>query len=238
MTIKKWYAAALLLMVSTPGVAAQGPSPVAGRWEGAVSVPSIELAVVVDLDTTKDGTWIGDIDIPQQQARDVPLTGITVAAGSVTFEISLGPATARFEGKVSEDGNTMTGTMSQGGVGYPFTLKRTGKARVVVVAKSAELPARFVGRWEGTLNTPAGSVRLVFLLGNSDGAGRGTVDSPDQGTSGLVLSDIVVTGDSLSARLRVAAAAFTGKLGEDGKTITGEWAQGGLTLPLVLKKVP
>ena len=224
-----------LLLFSSASLAQTTPSP-AGHWEGSISVPSMELKVLVDLALNADGKWIGDIDIPQQATRDLPLKGISVAGSTVSFELTAGPGEPKFRGKMSDDGQTISGDFMQAGNSFPFTLKRTGEAKVFVPAKNAELPPSFVGKWEGSLQTMGGNLRLVFHLANKDGSAGGTIDSLDQGSMGIPIDEISATDGTIKISVRIITGSYTAKLSEDGKTLTGEWSQGGATLPLVLTK--
>ncbi len=231
--INSCFCALVLMPGASPAQTA--PSP-AGHWEGSISVPSMELKVLVDLALDTGSKWIGDIDIPQQATKDLPLKGISVTGNAVSFELTAGPGEPRFQGKLSDDGQTISGDFVQAGNSFPFTLKRTGEAKVFVPAKNAELPAGFVGQWEGSLQTMGGKLRLVFHLANKEGAANGSIDSLDQGAMGIPMDEISVTNGALRISVRVITGSYTGKLSEDGKTLTGEWSQGGATFPLVLTK--
>ena len=225
----------LLLAFSTASAAQTTVSP-AGHWEGGIAVPSMELKVLIDLALDAGGKWIGDIDIPAQRVTDMPLKGISVSGSAVGFELSMGPGEPAFQGKLSEDGNTLSGDFTQGGNTFPFTLKRTGEAKVFVPARNAELPTGYVGKWEGSLETPGGKLRLVFNLANKDGSASGTIDSLDQGAMGIPMNEISATNGAIKIAVRIVTGSYDGKLSEDGKALTGEWSQGGATLPLVLTK--
>ena len=224
-----------LLVFSSASLAQTTVSP-AGHWEGSISVPSMELRVLVDLGRNAGGQWIGDIDIPQQATKDLPLKGITVAGNAVGFELTAGPGEPKFQGKLSDNGQTISGDFVQAGNSFPFTLKRAGEVKVFVPAKNAAVPAGYVGQWNGSLATMGGKLRLVFHLANKEGSARGTMDSLDQGAMGIPLDEISVANGSLRITAPIISGSYTGKLSGDGKTLTGEWSQGGATLPLVLTK--
>jgi hypothetical protein len=80
------------------------------------------------------------------------------------------------------------------------------------------------------------SVHLIFILSNKDGFAVGTIDSPDQGAMGIPISFISAGENLLKIEVKLIPAGYNGKLSEDGKTLTGEWSQGGKTFPLVLTK--
>jgi len=81
---------AVLTLVSVQATPAQD---LAGHWEGAIELPGTKLAVDVDIVKLADGTWKGDISIPLQSAKDLPLTGIKAEGTNVVFVISGIPAT-------------------------------------------------------------------------------------------------------------------------------------------------
>ena len=142
-----------LLVFSSISLAQSKLTP-AGRWEGSIVAPSGELKVVVDLDRDSDGSWIGDIDIPQQGVVDLPLKSISVSNNAVTFELPAGPGGPRFQGKLSDDGNALAGEFMQAGSSFPLSMKRAGEAKVQPAARNPELPEKFIGKWEGSLETP------------------------------------------------------------------------------------
>ncbi len=231
------YCFALFLAFTAVSVAQTNKGP-AGHWEGSIKTPAGELRLLVDLDRDASGTWIGDIDIPDQMVKDLFLRNITVTGDAVTFALPAGPGDPVFKGKLSPDGSTISGELSQGGGTVPFSLKRTGEAKVVLPEKIPALPEKIMGKWEGTLNTPDGSLHLIFNFSNKDGLGEGTIDSPDQGAKGIPMSSITVNDSTVKIGVQVISGEYKGKLGEDGKTLTGEWSQAGATLTLVLTKKP
>jgi pimeloyl-ACP methyl ester carboxylesterase len=95
--------------------------------------------------------------------------------------------------------------------------------------------------WEGTLKAGAVEIRLVFhLFKQKDGSYAGTLDSPDQGATGLVLDEVSVKADKVRLELTGVlggAMVFEGKRSQDGKEIAGDLKQGGQAFPLKLKRV-
>ncbi len=130
-------AAALLSLaaaLAVPGpVAAQEADArpaAAGHWEGAIELPGSALPVTVDLAPGPDG-WRGEVDIPAQGARDLPLDDVQVAGDSVVFSLSGVPGTPTFRGTVSTgDTTTMAGSFIQSGRTFPFSLSRAGPAEL------------------------------------------------------------------------------------------------------------
>lgn len=224
------------LIVCSAASAAQTAVSPAGRWEGSIAIPTGDLKVIVDLDRDAKGTWIGDIDMPEQAVKDLPLRNVSVSGESVSFGLSAGPGDPTFKGKLSEDGATISGDFFQAGGSVPFSLKRTGEAKVYLPDKIPAIPEKFTGKWEGKLETPVGSYILVFNLSNKDGSAIGTVDSPDQGAMGIPMSMISPGENTIKIALKLISTEYNGKLSEDGKTLTGEWSQGPGNYALVLVK--
>jgi len=97
--------------------------------------------------------------------------------------------------------------------------------------------SRIDGSWEGTLEAGAMRLRIVFhLRQEAEGRFSGTMDSPDQGASGIPLSSVRLEGDSLLVEVRAAAGAYAGALSPGDTVVAGIWSQSGLRLPLRLRK--
>jgi len=122
--------AALLLVFSA---AAQSGPTLAGHWEGTLDLPGQKMEVNIDF-AAKDGGWTGDISIPLQKAVDLPLTGIVLEGNKATFKIKDAPGDPTFQGELSADGKKITGTFTQNGRGFPFTLELGGDSSAKVLA--------------------------------------------------------------------------------------------------------
>jgi hypothetical protein len=66
--------------------------------------------------------------------------------------------------------------------------------------------------------------------------GKLTVNA-DQGAKGLKVDSVALEEGTLKFALKAAAAEFSGKLNEERAEAVGEWKQGGVALPLALKKM-
>ena len=93
------------------------------------------------------------------------------------------------------------------------------------------------GLWQGTLKVPGGELRVVFHINKAaDGKLSATLDSPDQGATGIPVADCSFSNGRLKLAVRSIAGSFEGTLKNDS-TIEGTWTQGGASLPLVLKRI-
>lgn len=99
-----------------------------GTWQGSLQVPQApggQLRVVFKVSTTEKDTLqatLYSIDQIAQGARPANASSVSLQGSAVKIEIKLMAAT--FEGKMSSDGNTITGTWSQGPMPLPLVLTR------------------------------------------------------------------------------------------------------------------
>lgn len=108
---------------------------------------------------------------------------------------------------------------------------------LALAAQPSQVASPFVGTWEGKLVTPGGSLRVVFHVASQpDGSLKATMDSPDQGATGIPVNRAAAETNTLRLESQMIQGSFYGSLDKDG-TLTGQWTQGGGTLPLVLRRV-
>ena len=95
------------------------------------------------------------------------------------------------------------------------------------------------GLWLGSLEIPGGSeLRILFnISARPDGLINATMDSLDQGVSGIPVETVTYKDDNLRLEVKSLRGIFEGTLREDGKTIEGEWKQAGSVFPLVLNHI-
>ncbi len=157
--MKKMMSVAVLLMLVVFIPAAETPA-LTGHWAGAIELPGSKLEIDCDFSIQPDGSWLGDISIPVQKAKDLPLTGIAVKGSEVTFAISGIPGEPVFKGSLSTDGAAIAGDFVQGGNSFAFRLQRAGSA----VEKARAALAAFdetVAKGLKELNVPGVAVAIV-----------------------------------------------------------------------------
>jgi hypothetical protein len=230
------HLATLICAILPAAFAQTGP---AGHWEGTLQVPNREIQVVVDLAQDAKGLWIGTFSQGNQNAPSVPLADIKVADKNVKFRIAAGGPNAPDFDCTLENPDSMSCTLTTPGGTLTSALKRTGEAKVDLPKSSPAVSAELEGNWEGALDTPNGSLRLVVHFKNQpDKTVKATLDSPDQNSMDLPLTDIVQNGTAVAFQLRLVNGGFKGTLNKEATQLAGEWTQGGNSLPLTLKKSP
>jgi pimeloyl-ACP methyl ester carboxylesterase len=105
-----------------------------------------------------------------------------------------------------------------------------GQASVVPESKAR-------GSWLGTLEIGPTKLRVVFKV-DVDSAGNlsAVLDSPDQGATGIPVSSVSLSGDSLFLAVMAIGGGFAGRIEPGDSTISGTWSQGGMALPLMLRR--
>ena len=110
---------------------------------------------------------------------------------------------------------------------------------VVVFAATQEqtAPVKPEGDWRGTLDAGTAKLDLILHVVRKDGTLTATLDSPDQGATGLAVDSIAVSGKSLRFEMKSLGADYEGVFSSDGTQIEGEFRQQGQKLPLTFKRV-
>jgi hypothetical protein len=105
-----------------------------------------------------------------------------------------------------------------------------------VIARSADSPPTVVGVWQGRLG-PGGALRVLFHISrNNEGVLAATLDSPDQGATGIPTDTVRVTSDTLYIAVNAIGGSYQGVLKAAGR-ITGTWSQMGARMPLNLERI-
>jgi pimeloyl-ACP methyl ester carboxylesterase len=110
-------------------------------------------------------------------------------------------------------------------------------ARFAVQAQETGQKAKVDGIWLGTIKAGAADLRIAFHVSAKDDKLSATLDSLDQGVKGLKVSDITFKDGVLRMEVKLAGAVYEGKLNNEGTEIAGTWMQGGVKVPLTLKRV-
>ncbi|MGA2002630.1 MAG: hypothetical protein ABSG70_04570 [Terriglobales bacterium] len=111
---------------------------------------------------------------------------------------------------------------------------RAGSAQ----STAAERP--IVGDWEGTLNPGAQPKKriVVHIAVAQDGTLSGTIDYPDDDSSGIPITAITSKRGALHFESETSMVVYEGNMSQDKSGISGTWKQGGKALDLTLKRTP
>jgi len=102
---------------------------------------------------------------------------------------------------------------------------------------AAQSGSRVAGSWIGALQIGPAQLRIVFhITADSAGTLAATLDSPDQGATGIPVSSVLLKGDSLWLAVIAIGGGYAGYVEPGDTGIAGTWMQGGMSLPLALKR--
>ncbi len=99
-----------------------------------------------------------------------------------------------------------------------------------------EAVRKIEGDWEGVLDAGTVKLRLVVHVVRKAGALSATLDTPDQGHTGLPIDTFTLSGASVRFEMKSLGGVYEGQLAEDDSQIEGNWSQSGQTFPLLLKR--
>ena len=147
----------------------------------------------------------------------------------------LGTINGAYEGTVNKDRTAIAGTWSQGQAALPLTFNRA-QPQAAAPAPRPAAPTDIDGTWQGTLDTPAGNLRILFKIANMDNGLTATVQSPDQSPLWMPTTSVTRTGNKLTIVMKGLGASYDGEINAGKDTVSGTFTQGGGSVPLVIKK--
>jgi len=227
---------AALLLFPESFLMAQITVDPSGHWEGMVQIPNMEMKIEIDLAKNSKGELAGTFGNPAQNVKGLPLSTVAVEGRSVRFVLKAGKEVSTFAGTLSSDGKSISGDASQGAESVPFSLTRTGDARIARAPKSPPIGKELEGTWNGTLDMGERHVRLALKMANQpDGTATGTIVSLDG--SGMELP-IAMTQKASSVTIDVTSVgiSYVGVLNAEGTELVGKWTEGSAVLPLTFRR--
>ena len=203
----------ILAAAFVPPLRAAEQPTLAGHWAGAIELPGTKLDFDLDF-AFAAGAWTGDVTIPLQNARNLPLEGVAVDGTKVTFAIKDVPGAPTFKGEFSPDGLKITGQMIQGGQSFPFSVTKEAVDPAAKAAAALEGFDEIVEEGLKALKVPGLAIAVIKDDKVVYAHGFGVKD---------VEKKLPVTPDTIFA-IGSSSKAFTvfalGKLVDEGKV---EW---------------
>lgn len=233
----------LSLVWSSSLTMAQKQAGPAGRWEGSIDMQFMKMDIIVSLSQKADGTWAGTISIPAQGFNDSALSNVSVNGSIVSFAMPGVAGDPVYKAKLSEDGQMLSGEITQAGRTATFKLERRTEAesaarQMYSATPEKGLPGQSIeGSWQGTLDAGGGLRIVIKIKKASDDSLTARLDSPDQKITDLLVDATTFKDKSLHFELTRLNAGYEGKMSQDGSEISGHWEQQGVQLPLTFKRL-
>ncbi|HMG85155.1 MAG TPA: hypothetical protein VK574_05405 [Terracidiphilus sp.] len=218
--------------------AAQAASPtvtqqsIAGDWAGTLKAGPAELRLVLHITAAKDGSLTATLDSVDQGANGIPINTVTLKEGKLNLDVQAVKGT--YDGTVTKDASEINGTWSQG---QPLELSfKRAQPQAAAAAPKLAAPSDIDGTWQGSLDTPKGTLRILFKIVNTETGLTATMQSPDQAPVWMPTTSVTRSGGKITIDMKAFGASFEGQINAAKDTIEGTFNQGGGSLPLVLKK--
>ena len=214
---------AISVFVIVPTLFAQ--QSLVGHWEGNINIRGQQLIINVDFRSSGD-TLTATIDIPQQNARNLPLKAVMFHAPRVFFELPAGPGLAVFDGQLKD--STISGTFTQAGMEGTFLLHAaTNLPEVAEEPPEALKP--IVGVWNGAINAMGKLLHMSMTFKTKGGALKASIDIPEQNATDIPLTNVRFDAPRLHCELPagLGVAVFDGTLA--GDSLKGPFMQAGIT---------
>lgn len=207
-----------------------------GHWEGALRTQVGELAFEIDLAKNAAGDFAGALNQPSEHLKGLPLDGIAVDGQAIRFQVKGARDERAFQGEISADGQSISGDFRQSGYSVPFSLLRTGEAKMEPPVKNAAVGKELEGVWNGTLDARGKQVRAVLTLTNlPDGNATGSILTVDDGLE-IPIATIAQKAANVTLDLQAVGASFSGSLNREGTELAGTYTRGPLSLPLTFRR--
>ncbi|MGA8088210.1 MAG: hypothetical protein WCA10_12945 [Terracidiphilus sp.] len=215
---------------SQSSAAATAP-PIAGDWSGTLNVGAAQLRLVLHLAAAKDGSLTATLDSVDQGANGIPVNSAILTGSKLSLTVDAVHGT--YEGTVNKDTSEITGTWTQG---QPLELNfKRAQPETASAAPKPAAPSDIDGTWQGSLDTPKGTLRILFKIVNMDTGLTATMQSPDQSPNWMPTTSVTREGSKLTIDMKAFGASFEGQINAAKDTIDGSFTQG-MSIPLVLKK--
>jgi hypothetical protein len=228
---------AALLLLPAPPLSAQVAADLSGHWEGTIQVPNMEVKIEIDLAKNSKGELAGTLGQLAQHLKGLPLANLVVDGRSVSFQVKGSAAGERaFKGALSADGTSISGDFTQSGYTMPFSVTRTGDARIETAARNAPIGKELEGTWNGTLDVNGVQRRLVLTMSNQpDGTAAGIFVNVDEGLE-IPIGTITQKASSVTLDVPSVGGSYSGALNPEGTELIGTLTQGPTTLPVTFRR--
>jgi len=114
-------------------------------------------------------------------------------------------------------------------------MKKTVLIAFVILTSLSIFAQDISGKWNGILNVQGTQLRLVFNITRADNGYSSTMDSPDQGATGIPVTSTSYENSILKLEISTAGIQYEGTLDKEN-VFVGTFKQAGQSFPLNLTK--
>jgi len=127
----------MMALAALPGNALQAQN-ITGNWQGTLQAGQQKRRIVfkIELETDKLQATLYTVDQPN------PPLATTITRNGSTVKMTIPSIAGAYEGKLNADGNSITGTLSQGGAQLPLNLARATPGTAWAIPEPPPPPKR------------------------------------------------------------------------------------------------
>ena len=222
---QKVKAVAVFMAIFSIGTFSQAQD-ITGQWDGVLSVQGVNLRIVFHINKTGE-VYTSTMDSPDQGAKGIPVATTTFNGSKLSLAIPA--AGVLYEGELKAD--SIVGTFNQSGMSLPMTMKKPAPVKTQPVVY---LQDNITGQWNGVLSVQGVNMRIIFHINKTNEGYTTTMDSPDQGVTGIPAATTTFNGSKLSLSAPAIGMLYEGEL-KNG-SVEGTFTQGMLSVPMKLEK--
>ncbi len=201
--------------------------PAAGAWLGNVEPGRFPPTWgALSIKSGDAGGYTVTMTLLSTAAINAPCNDVEIDGRSVAFVLPA--ASARFRGRVSDDGQRLAGTITFGDLE-----QAKGTFEFARTPRPTDLPDPCA--FSGVLESSYGNLAMTLVFAETPGGNWvGQVDVPAQGLVGLPLLGVRREGNVITAEIGIPLnpATITAELSEDGQRLTGHYKQGPFDLEI------
>jgi uncharacterized protein (TIGR03435 family) len=199
--MKKWIVWIFALM-ALPLSALEAPDTqkIIGKWQGAIKIPNGQLRIVIEVSSDSNKLKANFYSIDQQSPA-IPAS--TVSLDGAILKMTFVALNGNYEGKMSADSNSISGTWSQGGQSMALDLVRATPATAWAIPEPPPPPKRMTAN-----ANPAFEVATIKPSDPSRPGKVVTVRGADVITINTTLSDLIVMAYGLHSKQIIGAPGW------------------------------
>jgi len=182
---------------------------IAGTWDIVAEMPDGRATYLLELNQQGDalsGSIGGDMG-------SAPLDALSYKDGKLHFEVDAGSGVYVIDGALEGEGLKGRWTVSGGGDSGAWSGKRKGSA--------ASAQTSIAGTWDGSADTPDGTMAFQMLLQQNGDALTGRIPMPD---GAVTMNKVSFSGGKLVFEVDYMGGTYRFEATLDGNSMKGKWS--------------
>ena len=209
-----------------------------GEWTGTLDAGNTSYRLAWHVKQAPGGKLTSTFDNLDEQLYGIKIKSLVLNGSAITATVDdmanvngqPTPVKGELNGTLSGDGAQISGTWTQAEPAappMPVSFKRQAAAAAVPSAIASVPAAQVAGDWQGTLSVQGMQLRVrLHLRAAPDGRLTASIDSPDQGATGIPADSVTLTGPSLKFEISAIHGSYEGTVSPQASEIKGTWTQG------------